>query len=87
MVVPLIKFRLITIPLKLLTWSSSEFTIVCIESMLMNHIGGVMVSMLASSGVMVSILASSGVMVSMLTSSGVDRGLSQDQVQLMTINW
>ena len=46
-----------------------------------------MVSMLASSGVMVSMLASSGVMVSMLTSSGVDRGLSQDQVQLMTINW
>jgi hypothetical protein len=38
---------------------------------MLNHISGVMVSMLASSGVVVSMLASSGVMVSMLASSGV----------------
>jgi hypothetical protein len=61
----------------------------CIGSVMVSMLtsSGVMVSMLTSSGVMVSMLPSSGVMVSMLTSSGVDRGLSQDQVQLMTINW
>jgi hypothetical protein len=50
-----------------------------------NRIGGVMVSVLASSDVMVSVLASSGVMVSVLASSAVDRGFIRGVMVSATI--